>query len=301
MCHVCKRLYSRQCSACRALDPMPLNPGVRRVGSIHLKQPRRPKPKPAAAAQTSPDTANGIKTSKPGRGRKRRSSEAAEADEAAETTASQPSGGKSGNGRGRRGVVKTEPSSVKGSRIAESAASAAKQPREGYAKEEGGKGRKKIMDQQAQELDPQLEDDVAAACAASLADAHQNCHGSPSRPQKAKRLGDIQLENQLAMALASTAAEAQHKIQRKPSASAVHNEPMPSAFSPKPAAAAKPTLGETWARDARLPKQDLGQGEAASHWAEVFCGSTELGKWIHVDPLLNWVDMPDKVEGAGIR
>ena len=99
------------------------------------------------------------------------------------------------------------------------------------------------------------------------------------------------------MAMASTAAEAQHRTQRP---TVVHDEPVPSAFSPR-SGRGKPTLGETWARDARLVKQDLAQSDGANHWSEVFCGSAEHGKWIHIDPLLDWIDAPDKVEGAGVR
>eukprot|EP00891_Asterochloris_glomerata_P007608 jgi/Astpho2/7608/Aster-x0327 len=36
-------------------------------------------------------------------------------------------------------------------------------------------------------------------------------------------------------------------------------------------------------------------------WAEVFCGSGDEGRWVHVDPLLNWLDKPEQVEGGGVR
>ncbi|KAL0052801.1 hypothetical protein WJX82_007986 [Trebouxia sp. C0006] len=233
----------------RVLDPMPLNPGVRRAASAHLKQPRRQKPKPDPAATANLASASAAATtqgasvtadppSKKGRGRKRKSVESAETDE----------------------VLTSPDASHKTSR-----ANTAKATRK----------------------------------RASLIDSHQSDAGA-QLAAKAKRVGDIELENQLAMAMASTAAEAQHRAQRKPAAKAVHDEPMPSAFSPR-SGVPKPTLGETWARDARLANQDLAQSSAASCWAEVLCGSAELGKWVHVDPLLNWLDVPDKVEGAGIR
>lgn len=305
--HSCKK---HRYLMCRVLDPMPLNPGARRVASAHLKQPRRPRPKQAAVAQGLVN-ANGTgpaadAAGKKGRGRKRKSAESVESHEAPDSYDNKsrpPEAGasKSNRGKGRKAPtaktvsaeqdVATKPSDRE-----------AQQPNQDCAAGKGGKGRGKRgkqNTQQQQQPDPQLEDDLAAACAASLEHARQNSAGS-SLSQKAKRVGDIELENQLAMAMASTAAEAQHKVQRKPSMSAVHDEPMPSTLSPK-AAVAKPTLGETWARDARLPQQDVAQSDAASHWAEVFCGSAELGKWIHVDPLLKWLDVPDKVEGAGIR
>ena len=281
---------------------MPLNPGVRRAGSAHLKQQRRPRQKPSAAAEVAAATsANGTRASadtagKGRRGRKRKSAESTQSHDADDSGAAAPqpvtaAASKTGQGRGRKAAV-----CAQSAEDTNDAKSTAHQPPRSEAAGRGGK-RKAY---QAEESDLQLEDDLAAACAASLAHAHQ--HGTdPHQPaQKAKRAGDIELENQIAMAMASTAVEAQHRMHRKPSVSAVHDEPVPSAFSPK-SGHAKPTLGETWTRDARLPKQDLAHSNAASHWAEVFCGSAEHGKWVHADPLLDWLDVPDKVEGAGIR
>ena len=289
---------------------MPLNPGARKVGSAHLKQPRRPKPKQAAAAAAG-GSANAVstgvagdKSGKTGRGRKRKSAESIESHEAPDlcndaSQLSKAAASKSSRGKGRKAAaVNTE--SVEDGAASPSSGRKAQQPNQGHAAGKSGKGKGKRGKQKAQqEPDPQLEDDMAAACAASLEHAREHSSGSPL-PQQAKRVGDLELENQLAMAMASTAAEAQHKVHRKLSVSAVHDEPMPSTLSPK-AGVARPTLGETWARDARVPKQDFAQSDAASHWAEVFCGSAELGKWTHADPLLNWLDVPDKVEGAGIR
>ena len=287
---------------------MPLNPGVRRIGSSHLKQQRRPRPKPGApAGEKSAADARGSEVAagtagQGSRGRKRKSAEGVQSHEAGDSgdAATQPAEaavGKGGKGKGRKSAVNSQRAEGHiGGKVT------ADEPTGSQAARKGGKNPRKTTNRkaaQAEETDPQLEDDLASACAASLADAHQLGQDS-SQPRKAMRAGDIELENQIAMAMASTAAEAQHRMHRKPSASAVHNEPMPSALSPKPGHT-KPTLGETWTRDARLPKQDLAQSDAASHWAEVFCGSAELGKWVHVDPLLNWLDVPDKVEGAGIR
>lgn len=286
---------------------MPLNPGVRRIGSTHLKQPRRPRPKPGATAGASAADTKESKVAagtavQGSRGRKRKSAESThshEADDSGDAAAQPAKAAVSRGGKGKDRKATVNASSAEGHH---SGKATADKPTSSQAAGKGGKGASKAANRkaaEAEDIDPQLEDDVAAACVASLEDAQQ--HGQESPPlQKAKRAGDIELENQIAMAMASTAVEAQHKMHCKPSASAVHEDPMPVALLPK-AGHAKPTLGETWTRDAHLPKQDLAQGNAASHWAEVFCGSAELGKWVHVDPLLNWLDVPDKVEGAGIR
>ena len=286
---------------------MPLNPGVRRIGSTHLKQQRRPRSKPGATAGASVADTKESKVAagtavQGSRGRKRKSAESTRSHKADDSgdAAAQPA--KAAVSKGGKGKDKKSDVNAQSAEGHHSGKATAVKPTSSQAAGKGGKGASKAANRkaaEAEEIDPQLEDDVAAACAASLADAQQ--HGQKAPPlQKAKRAGDIELENQIAMAMASTAVEAQHRMHCKPSASAVHDKPMSAALSPK-AGPAKPTLGETWTRDARLPKQDLGQGGAASHWAEVFCGLAELGKWVHVDPLLDWLDVPDKVEGAGIR
>ena len=292
------------------LDPMPLNPAVRRVASAHLKQPRRQKPKPDNAATAKSASASAAATtqgvsvtadvpSKKGRGRKRKSAESAKTDEVATPPdashkASNVKAAKTTKKRGKRAADQQTDEALDDAKGSTHTQLQHRQPA-AKGKHRGSKGAAEEPD----EAELQLQDDVAAACAASLVDTRQSDGGAQSAA-KAKRVGDIELENQLAMAMASTAAEAQHRAQRKPAAKAVHDEPMPSAFSPR-SGVPKPTLGETWARDARLANQDLAQSSAASCWAEVLCGSAELGKWVHVDPLLNWLDVPDKVEGAGIR
>ena len=284
------------------MDPMPLHPGVRRVGSMHLKQPRRARAKPAATAEASASGSGANKkraatetAGKGSRGRKRKSAEGVESHESGDAAvpSSEAGGSTRGKGTGRKTAVANAQSAedVDGGKTTAAGSQAAGK---------GGRGAKKAAKHkanQATDVDLQLQDDLAAACAASIADADRRGRDEPPWPQKAKRAGDIELENQIAMAMASTAAEAQHRMQRKPS---VHDGPVPST-SPLKSGHIKPTLGETWARNARLPKQDLAQSDAAGHWAEVFCGSADLGKWVHVDPLLNWLDVPDKVEGAGIR
>lgn len=268
---------------------------------MHLKQPRRARPKPAATADASASGGGGADgmaaadaAGKGSRGRKRKSAESVQTHDSGDAptvmSAEAPAS--------RRGKLSGRKAAVDNTQAAEGTDGPKTDGSQPARK--GGRGGRKAAKQkanQAADVDLQLQDDVAAACAASLADAHPDGIHEAPRPQKAKRAGDIELENQIAMAMASTAAEAQHRMQRRPS---VHDEPMPSAL-PLKSGHMKPTLGETWARDARLPKQDLAQGDAASHWAEVFCGSAELGKWVHADPLLNWLDVPDKVEGAGIR
>ncbi|KAL3141472.1 hypothetical protein ABBQ32_005034 [Trebouxia sp. C0010 RCD-2024] len=290
----------------RVLDPMPLHPGVRRVGSMHLKQPRRPRPKPAATAEASASGDGASKkqaaTDAAGKGsreRKRKSAESVQSHNSGD--AAVPSAVAAGSTRARgTGRIAAVVESAKSANDIDGRKALADQPAGSQGVGKGGRGARKAAKHkanQAGDVDLQLQDDLAAACAASLAKSDRHGCDEPPRSQKAKRAGDIELENQLAMAMASTAAEAQHRVQRVPS---VHNGPVPSA-SPLKSCHIKPTLGETWARDARLPKQDLAQSDAAGHWAEVFCGSADLGKWVHADPLLNWLDVPDKVEGAGIR
>ncbi len=293
------------------LDPMPLNPGVRRMASAHLKQPRRQKPKPDNAATANPASASAAATTKgvsvtadapsrKGRGRKRKSDESAETNEAPTSPEASQKNPKAAKATKRRGKKAADQLTDEAFDDAKGSVRTQVQHRQPAAK--GSKGKRRGIKGAAEEPDEaelQLQDDMAAACAASLVGTQHPDSGAQSAA-KAKRVGDIELENQLAMAMASTAAEAQHRAQRKPTAKAVHDEPMPLALSPR-SGGPKPTLGETWARDARLANQDLAQSSAASCWAEVFCGSAELGKWVHVDPLLNWLDVPDKVEGAGIR
>ncbi|KAL0038560.1 hypothetical protein WJX77_010735 [Trebouxia sp. C0004] len=293
----------------RVLDPMPLNPGVRRVASAHLKQPRRQKPKPdnaataisasaSAAASTQGVSVTADAPSKRGRGRKRKSAESAETNDVptspqASHKASNEKAAEATKRRGKKAADQLTDGVLDNARGSTRTQVQHRQP---AAK---GKGRgSKGAAEEPDEAELQLRDDMATACAASLVDTQQSDRGAQAA--KAKRVGDIELENQLAMAMASTAAEVQHRAQRKPIAKAVHDEPMPSAFSPR-SGVPKPTLGETWARDARPANQDLAHSSAASCWAEVFCGSADHGKWVHVDPLLNWLDVPDKVEGAGIR
>ncbi len=289
---------------------MPLNPGARRVASAHLKQPRRQKPKPDNAATANSASASaaaaiqGVSVtadapSKKGRGRKRKSAESVETDEVS-TSPDAPH--KTSDAKPAKATKK------RGKKAADQPANGFLDDAKGSTRTQaqhrqtGAKGKRRGSKGAAEESDEaelQLRDDMAAACAASLVDVQHPDSGA-QLAAKAKRVGDIELENQLAMAMASTAAEAQHRAQRQPTAKAVHDEPMPSAFAPR-GGVPKPTLGETWARDARLANQDLAQSSAASCWAEVFCDSAELGKWVHVDPLLKWLDAPDKVEGAGIR
>ncbi|KAA6419983.1 MAG: DNA repair complementing XP-C cells-like [Trebouxia sp. A1-2] len=293
----------------RVLDPMPLTPGARRVASAHLKQPRRQKPKPdnaatansasaSAAAATHGESVTADVPSKKARGRKRKSAESAETNEVQTSpdASHKTSNAKAAKATKKRG--KKAADQLKDGLLDDGKGSTRTQVQHRQPAAKGKRTGSKGAAEKPDEAELQLQDDMAAACAASLVDTQQIDGGAHSAA-KAKRVGDIELENQLAMAMASTAAEALHRTQRKPTAKAVHDEPMPSAFSPR-SAVPKPTLGETWARDACLANQDLAQSSAASCWAEVFCGSAELGRWVHVDPLLNWLDVPDKVEGAGI-
>ena len=56
----------------------------------------------------------------------------------------------------------------------------------------------------------------------------------------------------------------------------------------------KKGAGLSWARDPQ-------RSQLCMFWAEVFCGSGDEGRWVHVDPLLNWLDKPEQVEGGGVR
>ncbi|KAK9845720.1 hypothetical protein WJX81_000463 [Elliptochloris bilobata] len=53
--------------------------------------------------------------------------------------------------------------------------------------------------------------------------------------------------------------------------------------------------GAAWARGGS--QRSLG----ADVWAEVFCGAPDSGAWVHVDPLLGWLDMPERVAGTVAR
>ncbi|KAK9823314.1 hypothetical protein WJX72_001861 [[Myrmecia] bisecta] len=52
--------------------------------------------------------------------------------------------------------------------------------------------------------------------------------------------------------------------------------------------------GATWWREG-------GGREEGTHWLEVYCGSAENGRWVHLDPLLLLFDQPLRMERATVR
>lgn len=236
---------------CRVLNPIPLHPGVRRPPA-HLKQSRSSKTKlepdtsNAAAAAAAPSLAAPPASAKKGRKRKADTAlpdsthaELSDADkDAAVETAMTGSGQRRGKGRKAAGKQPMNDN-------------AGKATARGKAR---GKGRKlKRASAAEDEADLQLQDDLAAVCAASLSEAQAVAQQVADKATKAKRLGDIELENQLAMALASTAAEAEHRARHQPKATQVHSH----ATLPQPSASytGKPTLGESWSRSSGGPCQ----------------------------------------------
>ena len=271
---------------------MPLHPGVRRPAA-HLKQSRSVKTKlePSANQIDAPAQSSPADPSATGRQGRKRKADSALPD----STTAEPKGTAQADAP-EDSLATSSKKSSKPRKAAgkQPAGSKAGQPA-GPSKAKGKGRKRKSAAADEDEADLQLQDDIAAVCAASLSEAQPNS-GEPST--KAKRLGDIELENQLAMALASTAAEAQHRAKHQPIASQVHSE---ATLPQSSVHAAKPTLGEAWARSSGIAPQSSQQHEGAAQWAEVYCNSAELGKWVHVDPLRGWLDTPDRVEGSAIR
>lgn len=273
---------------------MPLHPGVRRPAA-HLKQSRSAKTKlePDANQIDAPVQTSAADPSATGRQGRKRKADSALPD----STTAEPKGTAQADAA-EDSIATSSKKSTKPRKAAGKQPAGSKAGRPAGPSEAKGKGRKHksaAADDDEDEADLQLQDDIAAVCAASLSEAQDNTR-EPST--KAKRLGDIELENQLAMALASTAAEAQHRAKHRPTASKVHSE---ATLPQSSVHAAKPTLGETWARSSGIAPQSHQQDEGAAQWAEVYCNSAELGKWVHADPLRGWLDTPDRVEGSAIR
>lgn len=210
--------------AFRVLNPMPLHPGVKRPPA-HLKQSRKsntklePEASNAAASvhEAAKDSAalnsaaqNSAASAKKGRKRKadpalpeNNSPEPSSLSQAAATVLNAPSSSKKG-GKPRKAVGKVSDSST---------GVKAGQPNKRNSK--GRKQKSKAIEED-EEADQQLQDDIAAVCAASRSEAQRQPQQGIEEPIKSKRVGDIELENQLAMALASTAAEAEHRAKHKP-------------------------------------------------------------------------------------
>ncbi|KAK9840463.1 hypothetical protein WJX74_010195 [Apatococcus lobatus] len=138
-------------------------------------------------------------------------------------------------------------------------------------------------------------------------------------PAAAKRKGDEEFENQLAMAMEATAAQENAKprvIQYRHHGS---NGTTPNPSAPGPPSPTSSHPGSHTANGSPPPKgksplRGAHSGIASSSWgrrfrgegvgqvwAEVYCDSADMGKWVHVDPHLGWVDMPERVETATVR
>lgn len=61
--------------------------------------------------------------------------------------------------------------------------------------------------------------------------------------------------------------------------------------------------GKAASSGASLPGAVLSskEGVVATVWAEVYCGTADAGRWVHVDVLNGYVDQPNMVDGASAR
>ncbi|GMH36283.1 hypothetical protein BSKO_04151 [Bryopsis sp. KO-2023] len=101
-------------------------------------------------------------------------------------------------------------------------------------------------------------------------------------PRK-KRKGDEEFERQLAMAMEATAMASSPA---KDHPGQPEEPPAPSILRVESGNA-----GSGWSRSKSL----------CHHWCEVFCGSVENGRWVHVDPINDWVDRCNAVEDIAHR
>ncbi|CAK9865179.1 unnamed protein product [Sphagnum jensenii] len=122
--------------------------------------------------------------------------------------------------------------------------------------------------------------------------------GEPSEQTPSKRRGDAEFELELARALAATAA----------AAAAVEggNEPIEVSENGTRKDISVRSL-EQEPRSKSVLTEGRGGGNAAIwsrkmgpllHWAEVYCGEGDTGRWVHVDAARGVVDGAEKVEGA---
>ncbi|KAK9858829.1 hypothetical protein WJX84_000716 [Apatococcus fuscideae] len=137
--------------------------------------------------------------------------------------------------------------------------------------------------------------------------------GSAEEARTAKRKGDDEFERQLAMAMEATAAQDQAKPKAIKFRQLGADGTLPHPQSPAPDLSTQPVNASSPAKG-KSPLIGAHSGIAASHWgrrfrgegvgqawAEVYCDSAAQGKWIHVDPHMGWVDMPERVETATVR
>ncbi|CAK9205729.1 unnamed protein product [Sphagnum troendelagicum] len=122
--------------------------------------------------------------------------------------------------------------------------------------------------------------------------------GEPSEQTPSKRRGDAEFELELARALAATAA----------AVAAVEggNEPIEVSENGTRKDISARSL-EQEPRSKSVLTEGRGGGNAAIwsrkmgpllHWAEVYCGEGDTGRWVHVDAARGVVDGAEKVEGA---
>ncbi|KAH9538704.1 hypothetical protein CY35_15G019900 [Sphagnum magellanicum] len=122
--------------------------------------------------------------------------------------------------------------------------------------------------------------------------------GEPSEQTPSKRRGDAEFELELARALAATAA----------AAAAVEggNEPIEVSENGTRKDISVRSL-EQEPRSKSVLTEGRGGGNAAIwsrkmgpllHWAEIYCGEGDTGRWVHVDAARGVVDGAEKVEGA---
>ncbi|GAX72825.1 hypothetical protein CEUSTIGMA_g280.t1 [Chlamydomonas eustigma] len=136
--------------------------------------------------------------------------------------------------------------------------------------------------------------------------------------------GEEEFEREMQLALMATAAEAEAKLMKslsrsaKEEASGVKKQSEPStqlkqvkssliSNSRKSAKKSAGASGSTFAKSA--PSSSSLPGLVSSSrsslapvvWAEVYCGSDEAGRWVHVDVINGLVDKPDSVEVSTMR
>lgn len=107
-----------------------------------------------------------------------------------------------------------------------------------------------------------------------------------------KRKCDEELEQQLALAMAATA----FPQNRHPSNGAASQPDSSDADgAPNKMKAVKQLAKRRGgARGAAFGPH---QADIGRYWVEVYCGTAETGRWVHVDPVAGWVDRAGDVEG----
>ncbi|CAL8469198.1 g8739 [Coccomyxa elongata] len=317
----------------RALDVLPLKPSRSEGrGRSRGGQPVRHKPASAkpASAPKAPRESRSPKRRRPAAS----ASEAHQAEGADGDKEAEGSGGKRGRGRGRgrgsaggrRKATAAKEDTAEDDRIAEQVEADGWE--EGLSGGKGGKSRGTAGTKRGQsrgraggKTKSQDTDDTEVVLSLTEAEGHtmQAAGGeAASSEQQKKRKGDLEYENQVAMAMQASLAAA---AAAGPPAPAVKTGTMPKSAAGKavdakaimalqqslapstsPAQQGLPSkssptqrqlAGSMWARSRR--------GLDGRCWAEVYCGSAESGSWVHVDPLTGTVDRAQDVEKGCVR